>query len=86
VRVRVPQGSHPSTSDIMESDSNFVFALFDRVDPSGKLAVSNATGAQIRKTVAKRRRAKQVWEKQAIRQNALRDANIFWGSQLDQPN
>jgi hypothetical protein len=70
----------------MESDSNFLFALFDRVDPSGKLAVSNATGAQSRKTVAKRRRAKQVWEKQAIRQNALRDANIFWGSQLDQPN
>lgn len=83
----------------MESGSAFVFAPLDLVGQSGKPAVSRATGARIRQIVAKRRRAQQAREQvrsmsvadlpidyiqeQAIRQNVLREANIFFGSQLD---
>jgi hypothetical protein len=83
----------------MESGSDLIFAPLDRVDQSGRPVASIATRAQIREAVAKRRRAQQVRQQvrstsmvdlpidhiqeQAIRQNALREANIYFGSQLD---
>ena len=63
----------------MESSSNFVFAPLDSVDQSGMPAVSNATRAQIREIVAKRRRAQQASDRSNKLCASIRTRHLTWG-------
>jgi len=63
----------------MESGSNFVFAPLDSVDQSGMPAVSNATRAQIREIVAKRRRAQQASDRSNKLCASIRTRQLSWG-------
>lgn len=78
IGVCVPQKLHPSTTDTMESGSNFMFAPLDKVDQSGTPATSNATRAQIREIVAKRGRAQQASYRDDKLRASIRTRYLTW--------